>query len=93
VAETSPEHEAWQYLGVGCVTAVAGLVGGGMIAVLIAKIAGAIQKCPADATTGAPCNWTGYWAWGAIIGLIVLPSVALWRLRRGRQRAANSNRG
>ena len=31
----------WPYLGVGCLTAVVGLVAGGMIAVLIAKFVGA----------------------------------------------------
>jgi hypothetical protein len=93
VVETSPAHEGWQYLGVGCVTAIGGLFGGGMIAVLVAKIVGAIQKCPAESTTGAPCGWTSYWAWGAGIGLIALPTLAIWRLRRGRQRAGNSNRG
>jgi hypothetical protein len=91
MAEASTAHEGWQYLGVGCVTAVGGLFGGGMIAVLVAKIVGAVQKCPADATTGAPCDWTMYWSWGARIGLVLLPAFAIWRLRRGRRRASNSN--
>ena len=91
MAEASTTHEGWQYLGVGCVTAVGGLFGGGMIAVLVAKIVGALQKCPADVTTGAPCEWTSYWSWGARIGLVLLPALAIWRMRRGRRRASNSN--
>src|ERR1043166_7627297 len=81
------------YVGVGCVTAIAGLFGGGMVAVLIAKIVGAIQKCPANPDTGAPCAWSLYWTWGARIGLIGLPALAIWRFHRGRQRAKLSERG
>ncbi len=50
----------WPYLGVGCFTAVAGFSGGGMIAVLIAKIVGAATRCAPDAETGPPCNWFTY---------------------------------
>lgn len=81
------------YFGIGCLTAVAGFAGGGMIAVLIAKIVGALTRCAADAETGAPCNWGRYWFRGALIGMILLPAIALWRLRRGRQRAQHSERG
>lgn len=81
------------YFGIGCLTAIAGFAGGGMIAVLIAKIVGALTRCAADAETGAPCNWTTYWFRGALIGMILLPAIALWRLRRGRQRAQHSERG
>ena len=81
------------YFGIGCLTAVAGFAGGGMIAVLVAKLVGALTRCTADAETGAPCNWTTYWFRGALIGMILLPAVALWRLRRGRQRAQHSERG
>lgn len=74
-------------------TAVAGFAGGGMIAVLIAKLVGALTHCVADAETGAPCNWGTYWVRGALIGMILLPAVSLWRVRRGRQRAQHSERG
>ena len=84
-------HEGWQYLGVGCLSAVIGLVGGGMIAVLIAKIVGAIGKCAPDKETGAPCSWTDYWTWGARIGLVLVPIVSIWLFRRGRRRAMNSD--
>ena len=81
------------YFGIGCLTAIAGFAGGGMIAVLIAKMVGALTRCTADAETGAPCNWGTYWLRGAIIGMILLPAISLWRLRRGRQRAQHSERG
>ena len=41
-----------QYLGIGCFTAIAGFAGGGMIAVLIAKIVGAATKCAAEVGNG-----------------------------------------
>jgi len=90
---TAGEHEGWQYLGIGCVTAVAGFFGGGMIAVLVSKIVGAVQRCPADAETGAPCNWFVYAGIGALIGLVAMPATTVYLFRRGRQRARNSERG
>jgi hypothetical protein len=81
------------YFGIGCITAIAGFAGGGMIAVLVAKIVGALGRCAPDAETGAPCGWGTYWLRGALIGLVLLPSVALWRFRRGRQREQHTVRG
>jgi hypothetical protein len=69
------------YVGVGCFTAFAGWWSGGMIAVLVAKIVGAIQGCPAG-EHGQPCNWYVYALAGAVIGAISLPVLALRRLRR-----------
>ena len=69
------------YVGVGCFTAFAGWWSGGMVAVLIAKVVGAIQGCPAG-EHGQPCNWYVYAAVGAVIGAISLPVLALRRLRR-----------
>jgi hypothetical protein len=80
----------WPYLGVGCVSAVAGLAAGGMIAVLIAKIVGGISGCQVDAETGAPCDWNIYWTWGARIGLVLLPTVVIWRMRKVRSASRNS---
>jgi hypothetical protein len=53
-----------------------------MIAVLIAKIVGAVQRCPAG-EHGQPCNWYIYAAVGAVVGAVTLPILALRRLRRG----------
>lgn len=72
--------------------AVIGLAGGGMIAVLVAKIVGAIRGCSPDAETGAPCGWFVYAVFGALIGLVVVPSVAIWRMRRSaRSEIASGN--
>ena len=57
-----------------------------MIAVLIAKIVGAIRGCVPDAETGAPCGWLMYAAYGAVAGLVLLPAVAIWRMRSGEKR-------
>jgi MFS family permease len=81
------------YFGIGCITAVAGFVGGGMIAVLVAKIVGAFARCSPDAETGAPCSWTTYWLIGAVAGLVLLPTVTILLFARGRRRAQNSERG
>jgi hypothetical protein len=53
-----------------------------MIAVLVAKIVGAVQGCAAG-EHGQPCDWYVYAAVGAVIGAISLPILALRRLRRG----------
>jgi hypothetical protein len=81
------------YLGVGCFSVIAGFAGGGMIAVLIAKVVGAATRCAVESETGAPCNWFTYWFFGAIVGAVLLPVVAISLLRRGRRRANNSERG
>lgn len=90
MATGQPEPRPWAYVGVGCLTGMVGLIGGGMIAVLVAKIVGAIRGCVPDTETGAPCGWPMYWTWGARIGLVVLPTVAIWRMRRGEKRAMTS---
>ena len=76
-----PRDEFWfeRYIGVGCVTIVGGFFGGGMIAVLIAKIVGWVTRCRPD--PGLPaCNWHIYMLVGALVGVITLPGVVFWRL-------------
>ena len=82
------ESRTATYVGVGCFTAFAGWWSGGMIAVLVAKIVGAVQGCPAG-EHGQPCNWYAYAAAGAVVGGISLPVLALRRLRRGDAASAN----
>jgi hypothetical protein len=53
-----------------------------MIAVLVAKIVGAVQGCPSG-EHGQPCNWYVYAAVGAVAGAVSLPVLALRKLRRG----------
>lgn len=82
-----PNTTRWEYFGVGCLSTFTGLAGGGMIAVLIAKIIGALTRCPSETETGAPCNWFTYAVFGALIGMVLVPTVSIWFFRRGRDRA------
>ncbi|MFL5523239.1 MAG: hypothetical protein ACJ8AF_03925 [Gemmatimonadaceae bacterium] len=70
-------------IGVGCITTVAGLFSGGMIAVLVGKFVGSVQGCrPPE---GLPaCNWWVYAGIGALLGAVTLPLIALGRLNRRR---------
>ena len=72
-----------RYIGVGCVTTVAGFFSGGMIAVLVGKFVGSMQGCrPPE---GLPaCNWWVYAGIGAVLGAVTLPVVAVRRLSRPR---------
>ena len=73
-------------VGVGCVMTFAGFFGGGMIAVLIAKIVGSVQGCKPP--EGLPaCNWWVYAGIGAVIGAITLPVGVLLLLNRRRRNA------
>jgi hypothetical protein len=81
-----PNDGVWPYLGVGCLTAVVGLVGGGMIGVAVAKAASMAQQCTNEADPRSPCNWSMYWTWGARIGLFLLPTISIWRMRVARRK-------
>ena len=78
------------YLAVGCLTAVSGMMAFGMIAVLAAKAVGWSHGCAADAETGAPCDWLTYWLRGAILGLVLVPTVVIMRMRRVRSASDKS---
>ena len=72
-------------LGVGCVTTIGGFFSGGMIAVLLAKIAGWARGC--EPPSGLPaCDWHIFMLAGAVIGMVTLPAGVIWRLR-GKQKA------
>ena len=85
-----PNDGIWPYLGVGCITFVSGFFGGGMIAVLVAKIVGAAQGCTPDADTGAPCNWFNYATVGALAGMVLFPATAVLLMRRSRLKHRNN---
>lgn len=56
-----------------------------MIAVLLAKIVGAVQDCKAP--EGLPaCHTFEFLYPGAVIGLIGLPVLSMYRLRKGRKK-------
>jgi hypothetical protein len=69
-------------------TLVAGLFGGGMLGVLVSKIVGWAQHCASDPNTGAPCDWTKYWFFGAVAGAVIFPTTVLFLRYRGRRAAA-----
>ena len=85
-----PNDGIWPYLGVGCITLVSGFFGGGMIAVLVAKVVGFTQSCTPEAETGAPCNWFTYAMVGALIGMVLFPTTATLLLRRSRLKRRNT---
>ena len=70
----------WRYL-IGCWLAIVGYFAGGMVGVGIAKLVGQLQRCPAP--PGFPaCNFELYFRVGTTIGLVLLPSVVVWKLWR-----------
>lgn len=81
----------WQYVGLGCMMFGAGLFGGGMVGVLVAKVAGWARHCASSPETGAPCDWGLYWFIGAAAGAVLLPVVVLFLRRRGRKAAHKSD--
>lgn len=91
-AQGEQNEGVWPYLGVGCLTAVAGGVGGGMLAVMLAKIVGALMRCAPDSQSGAPCGWTTYWMAGALVGLVLLPTISILRMRRSRATPRDTDR-
>jgi hypothetical protein len=79
--ESHRGDRAWQYAGVGCVTAAAGFFGGGMIGVFVGWIVGHLTGC--RPTDGFPiCSFYSYWVPGMFIGAALLPTVAISRLRQ-----------
>ncbi len=81
----------WPYLAVGCLTAFSGMMACAMIAVLVAKFVGYARGCAAEPETGAPCDWFTYAVRGGLVGLVVVPTVVLRRMRKGRTAARNSD--
>ena len=82
-SQGASELGVWPYIGVGCLTVTVGFFGGGMMAALVAKIVGSARGCiPPE---GFPaCNTWSFVLPGALLGAILLPGMALWRLRQSR---------
>jgi len=89
-----PEDRVGRNIGVGCFTFFIGGVSGAMSAVGVGKLIGFFNRCtPAP---GLPaCEWWVFAGYGAVIGAISLPILALWRLRRADRAAdaASTDRG
>src|SRR5688500_19615783 len=73
------EDRAARYIGVGCVTAVAGFFSGAMVGVFIAKMVGSFRGC--EPPEGLPaCDWDVYAGVGMLIGVLSLPVLGLLRV-------------
>lgn len=80
--DSQPETEisTGTLVGVGCFSAIAGFFGGGMIGVLIAWIVGSARRC--EAQLGIPaCDWNKYALVGMLIGVVLVPTVSILRLK------------
>ena len=80
--DPADEFRTARYVGVGCVTSVAGLFSGGMLGVAVAKMVGSFRGCNPGPDLPA-CDWHVYAGIGMLIGVLTLPTLALMRLRRG----------
>jgi hypothetical protein len=81
-ADEDITNRRYRNIGVGCFTTFIGLFGGAMISVLIAKIVS--QALNEPQCEGLPtCNWLTWAARGGVVGMIILPTVSVWRLKRG----------
>ncbi len=78
-SEDSGRASTGAFVGAGCFSAIAGFFGGGMMAVLVAKVVGSVRGC--QPPEGIPaCNWGQYAMVGMIAGVIILPLVSIIRL-------------
>ena len=90
--DAPPLNPAVQTVLVGCMTVVTGFFAGGMIVLFVGKIVEGLKGCTPD--EGLPiCHWPVYAFVGGVIGMTLLPVVALMKLRRARVAKQNSNRG
>ena len=82
LSDEDRKSRRYRNVGVGCFTTIMGFFGGGMIAVLIAKIVS--QALHEPQCEGLPtCNWLTWAARGGVLGMIILPTVSVWRLKSG----------
>ena len=86
------EDRTARNIGVGCFTFFIGLPSGGMVGVLVGKFVEGAKRCTPP--EGLPiCDWWVYAGWGAVIGAITLPMLALMRLRKSDARRRTLDRG
>jgi hypothetical protein len=75
---------------VGCLTAMVGFFGGGMIAVLVGVVVDLVRRCKPPEGLPVCGNWAIYAGVGGLVGAIILPTVAIIRLRRSDATARTS---
>lgn len=76
-----PEDRLGRNIGVGCFTFFIGGASGAMSGVFLGKAVGFFSRC--EPQPGLPaCDWWVFAIWGAVVGAVSLPILALWRLRR-----------
>ncbi|MBL0940194.1 MAG: hypothetical protein IBJ03_14970 [Gemmatimonadaceae bacterium] len=88
------EDRVGRNIGVGCFTFFIGAVSGSMTGVGIGKLMGFFNRCTPE--PGLPaCEWWVFAGYGAAIGAVTLPIVALWRMRLADRAAdaASNDRG
>ena len=75
------EDRVGRNIGVGCFTLFIGGASGAMVGVGIGKLTGFFMRC--TPLPGLPaCAWWVFAGYGAALGAVTLPVLALWRLRR-----------
>lgn len=78
-----------QYIGVGCLSLIAGTCSGGMLGVGLSQIVDKVTRCVP--TEGTPaCEWTLYAAIGMLIGALTLPALTLTRVWKNSRADRNS---
>ena len=88
----SSEEVRPKYGCIGCLMLFAGFFGGGIIAVLVAKIVGNVRGCVPE--PGLPaCDWHLWAGVGGALGALVLAGGVLFMLRRRGLAPRNSDRG
>jgi hypothetical protein len=86
VEDGAPARAGGRFKALGCLMTVAGFFSGAMVAVLIAKVRGAVMHCqPPDPELPA-CDWQQFAGVGGILGAVSLPVLVFWRLRMPRWR-------
>ena len=89
------EVERPNRMAIGCLLLLPGFFGGAMIALLVGLVVDRVTGCiPPGAEAGGPtvCGWERYATVGAVLGVVVLESVVLWRLRRSSAATRNLER-
>ena len=90
-ASHEPAPSRWRYL-VAIWFAIVGYFSGGMVAVLIAKVVGFLNRCTPP--EGFPaCDFESYFRVGTLLGALSLPGLIIWRMWQSDARRRHAQRG